>query len=169
MIAAILASTNTGGIGLNGTLPWPKHSEDLKWFKEHTSNQIVVMGRKTWDDPMMPKPLPNRINCVVSSNPVALEYRQQQVKWLLGNPVEHIQRLSEENPDKIVYVIGGKRLYEACYSIVDRIYLTRIPANWEVDTRINLDLMLDRFRIKSVRPSQTSNCTYEIWERQFKS
>jgi dihydrofolate reductase len=83
MIAAILASTNTGGIGLNGTLPWPKHSEDLKWFKEHTSNQIVVMGRKTWDDPMMPKPLPNRINCVVSSNPVAIEHRQQQVKWLL--------------------------------------------------------------------------------------
>ena len=54
MICSILASTNLGGIGNRGTLPWPKHPQDMIWFKEHTENQIVVMGRNTWDDPKMP-------------------------------------------------------------------------------------------------------------------
>lgn len=166
MIAAILASTNSGGIGRKGTLPWAKNSEDLKWFKEQTTNNIVVMGRKTWNDPLMPKPLPNRINCVVSSEPVEQKYRQD-VQWLRGNPIDHIQYLAKKYPDKTVFVIGGKQLYETCQDIVDRVYLTRVLDEHKVDTKVNLERMLDCFRIKTVRPGINSYCTYEIWDRQF--
>lgn len=163
MIISILASTNTGGIGNRGTLPWPHNKEDLSWFAKHTTNNIVIMGRKTWDDPKMPKPLPNRINYVVSSRHVEKEY-QHLIRWIPGELESSILQIQKENPDKDVYVIGGKQIYEETANIVDRVILTRIKGNYWADTRINLERYLAAFRIKSVKPSPT--CTYEIWDRE---
>jgi dihydrofolate reductase len=162
MISMILASTNTGGIGNRGTLPWPKHSQDLSWFKRHTENQIVVMGRNTWEDPAMPKPLSNRINYVVSSKHVDTKY-QHLVRWIPNNLVENLKNIQASNPKKNVFVIGGKQLYEAADPVVERIYLTRMKCNWWCDTRINLERMLACYQIKSVTPGE--NCTYEVWDR----
>lgn len=160
MISAILASTPAGGIGMNGTLPWPRHSEDLRWFKEHTTNNIVVMGRNTWDDPMMPKPLPNRINCVVSNRVV----NHVSVRRLKGNIKEEIVTMQSQLPNKDIFIIGGKSIYEDTESIVDCIYLTRMNQTWHADTYVNLDRMLSPYTIRSVRPG--INCTYEIWIRK---
>jgi len=162
MIISILASTNTGGIGNKGTLPWPKNSEDLKWFAKHTTNNIVVMGRNTWDDPKMPKPLPNRQNYVVSSKHVDRQY-QHLVRWIPSDPVANILQIQQDNPNKDVYVIGGRQLYEATESIVERVLLTRIKGNYWTDTRVQLDRMLACFQIKSVTPG--NYCTYETWDR----
>ena len=164
MIKAILAATPNGGIGNRGTLPWPKHSEDLKWFAKHTTNNIVVMGRNTWDDPKMPKPLPNRLNYVVSSRHVDRQY-QHQVRWIPSNPVESILQIQKDNPSKDVYIIGGKQLYEACQDIVEEVLLTRIKGNYWTDTRVSLDRWLATYRIRSVMPGQ--NCTYETWRKEF--
>jgi len=67
VIRAILACDDNWGIGKNGTLPWPHNPADQKWFKECTINSTVVMGKTTWDDPDMPKPLPKRRNVVITS------------------------------------------------------------------------------------------------------
>ena len=67
MIKAIMAVDDKGGISKGSSMPWPKNSNDLKWFKKNTENQIVVMGSKTWEDPFMPAPLANRINILVTS------------------------------------------------------------------------------------------------------
>lgn len=159
MICSILAATSLGGIGNRGTLPWPKHREDLAWFKEHTTNQIVVMGRNTWDDPMMPKPLPNRINCVVSNNIIP----GYNVRRLHGDVTSEVDLLAKAFPNRNVFIIGGRQLYESTNDLVDRVYLTRMKGNFWCDTRINLDRYLNCFRIKSVRPGE--NCSYEIWDR----
>jgi dihydrofolate reductase len=164
MIISILAATSMGGIGNRGTLPWPHNKEDMRWFAKHTTDQIVVMGRNTWDDPKMPKPLPNRVNYVVSSKHVAVEY-QHQVRWIPGSPAESILQIQKDNPSKDVYVIGGRQLYEATESIVERVLLTRIKGAWFTDTRVQLDKMLACFQIKSVTPG--NNCTYETWDRTF--
>lgn len=162
MISAILAATPWGGIGHRGTLPWPKHKEDLAWFKSLTENQIVIMGRNTWEDPKMPKPLPNRLNFVVSSKNVDIKYRHQ-VRWIPGNLTENIRTIVSENSSKQVFIIGGKQVYEETLPLVDRIYLTRIKLNYTADTRLSLDRLLGNFRLKSVKPGDS--CTYEIWDR----
>ena len=162
MICSILASTNLGGIGNRGTLPWPKHTQDMIWFKEHTENQIVVMGRNTWDDPKMPKPLPNRINYVVSRHHVDKEY-QHLVRWIPSDAMDNIKQIQKQNPKQDVFIIGGKQLYDATESIVERVYLTRMKGAWFADTRIDLERYLTCFRISGVRPG--NNCTYEIWNR----
>ena len=164
MIISILASTNTGGIGNRGTLPWPHNKEDMKWFANHTTNNIVVMGRNTWEDPKMPKPLPNRINYVVSSKHVDKQY-QHQVRWIPGSPAESILQIQKDNPSKDLYIIGGRQLYEATEDIVQRVLLTRIKGNYWTDTRVQLDRMLACFQIKSVSPGR--DCTYETWDRTF--
>jgi dihydrofolate reductase len=164
MIISILASTNTGGIGNRGTLPWPHNKEDMRWFAKHTTNQIVVMGRNTWEDPKMPKPLPNRINYIVSSRHVDRQY-QHLVRWIPGDPAANVLQIQKDNPGKDVYVIGGRQLYEATEPVVERVLLTRIKGAWFTDTRVQLDRMLACFQIKSVTPGD--NCTYETWDRTF--
>jgi len=159
MICSILAATNLGGIGNRGTLPWPKHKQDMAWFREHTLNNVVVMGRRTWDDPLMPKPLPERINCVFSNN----NLDSFDARRLSGDTVEQVKKLQEQFPNRKVFVIGGRELYEVTESIVERVYLTRMKGAWFTDTRIDLEKYLACFRIKTVRPG--TNCTYEIWDR----
>ena len=161
MICSILASTNIGGIGNRGTLPWPKHKEDLAWFKQHTTDQIVVMGRKTWDDPMMPKPLPNRVNCVFTNN--SLGEHAHSARRLSGDASSQVELLQQQFPNKNVFVIGGKELYDSTAGVIERVYLTRMKGGWFTDTRIELERYLACFQIKSVRPG--TNCTYETWDR----
>lgn len=161
MIKAILATTSTGGIGNRGTLPWPHNKEDMRWFAEHTTGNIVVMGRNTWDDPKMPKPLPNRVNCVISNR----NLEHTGARRLNGDIKEEVLLLQEQFPTKDVFIIGGKQIYEATADIVDCVILTRIKGNHWADTRLNLERYLAAFRIKTVRPSL--NCTYEIWDREI--
>jgi dihydrofolate reductase len=136
----------------------------MRWFARHTTDQIVVMGRNTWEDPKMPKPLPNRVNYVVSSRQVDPQY-QHLVRWIPGSPTASILQIQKDNPSKDVYIIGGRQLYESTEPIVERVLLTRIKGAWFTDTRIQLDKMLTCFQIKSVTPGD--NCTYETWDRTF--
>ena len=66
MIKGIMAIDENAGISKGQSMPWPKNSIDLKWFKQNTLNNVVIMGRKTWEDPFMPTPLKSRINVLVT-------------------------------------------------------------------------------------------------------
>lgn len=62
---AIAAATREGGIGKNGTIPWEKNPKDLTFFRDMTNAGTVIMGRKTYQDEAMPKPLKNRLSVVI--------------------------------------------------------------------------------------------------------
>ena len=66
MVTIIVAMTKNRTIGKNNQIPWHL-SEDLKNFKRITTNNTVIMGRKTFDS--IGKPLPNRNNIVISRTP----------------------------------------------------------------------------------------------------
>ncbi len=57
-------------IGAGNKIPWHL-PEDFKWFKKMTSGHVVIMGRKTFES--LGKPLPNRINIVLSRHPGNLQ------------------------------------------------------------------------------------------------
>lgn len=61
----IAAITRDYGLGYKNNLPWHKFPLDMKWFREQTTNQTVIMGSKTWKS-MDSKPLPNRHNIVLT-------------------------------------------------------------------------------------------------------
>jgi dihydrofolate reductase len=133
MIRAIFACDSTGGIGRHGTIPWPKNTEDLKWFKETTTGEIVMMGRKTWDDPMMPKPLPNRYNIVVSDREV-IHGPNMIVKR--ADVEKYLNMFRDINKD--VWIIGGGLLLSATVSMCDEIWISRISGDYDCDTRITI-------------------------------
>ena len=139
MINAIFAVDQHGGMGFNGTLPWPYNAADLANFKNLTNGHVVVMGRKTWDDPKMPKPLPGRTSYVVSNRPV--NYAGQ----IAGNVVEEVLTLEQKHPDQIIWVIGGPQLIQECSGILDNLYLTYFKGSYKVDTKMDLKSFLINF------------------------
>eukprot|EP00050_Salpingoeca_kvevrii_P017335 m.64225 g.64225 ORF g.64225 m.64225 type:complete len:104 (-) comp7504_c0_seq2:965-1276(-) len=88
-IAAVLAGTATGGIGIRGDLPW-RIGRDMAFFRRitcETTNptlrNAVVMGRKTWDSiPARFRPLVSRLNVVITRNPTR-EYAVQELSAAL--------------------------------------------------------------------------------------
>ena len=129
MISAIVAVDENWGIGFNGEL-LEKIPEDLQYFKELTTNSIVVMGRKTWDS-LPIKPLPNRLNMVISRSP----------KEVLGDLSVRIDlneakiRLAMADSSESWFIIGGGQIYKELLPFCDRVYVTKIFKSHEnVDT-----------------------------------
>ena len=129
MISAIVAVDENWGIGFNGEL-LEKIPEDMKHFKELTTNSIVVMGRKTWDS-LPIKPLPNRLNMVISRSP----------KEVLGDLSIRIDlneakiRLAMADSNESWFIIGGGQIYKELLPLCDRVYVTKIFKSYEnVDT-----------------------------------
>lgn len=162
MINAIFAVDYNGGMGFNGTLPWPHNAEDLDNFKNLTTGQVVVMGRRTWDDPKMPKPLPNRITYVATNRPVA------QAATISGDICENLLRLEELHAGKDIFVIGGAQLLEDARSLLDRVYLTHIKGSYRADTRMYVKEFLTGFAPVRATVSKDFQSTLTVYESIFK-
>jgi len=127
-INLVFARAANGVIGKNNALPWHL-PEDLAHFRKLTSGAPVIMGRKTWDSlPPRYRPLPNRVNIVVS----------RQVGWSADGAV-HATSLAEaiQKYDELVasdvWVIGGAQIYEAAEPFARRAIVTEIDREFEGD------------------------------------
>lgn len=115
MKGMIVAVSEDGVIGLEGTIPW-HYKGDLQRFKRLTMGAAVIMGRATWDS-LPKKPLPGRRNVVITSRPI--------------EGVEHydsIERaLAAIGDGADVWFIGGARIYAEAMKHVDVIDVTYVP------------------------------------------
>lgn len=134
LIAAV--QTHDKGIGFQGKLPW-RITADLRHFQEKTTNKIVVMGKRTFQEDFECKPLPNRMNVVITHR--ALPYRDQPpnvvmsdstdikkyqlyTRILTGGKVLDMPDLDIEN----IMVIGGQEIYNLFLPQADRLYITEV-------------------------------------------
>ena len=135
MISAIVAVDNNWGIGYNGDLL--EHiPEDLKYFQALTTGHVVVMGRKTWDS-LPKKPLKDRLNIVISSQP-----RGPLGDMAFSIPMDEAKvRVAMSENGEEWFIIGGGTIYKEFLSICDRVYVTKIYKDHDnVDTYFpNLD------------------------------
>ena len=160
MICTIFATDQMGTFGNHGTLPWRMHPEDMEWFREHTLNQIVVMGRRTWDDPKMPKPLPDRINCVVTNRPIT----EKGVRRLGGDYKKQIVELQLLFPKKNIFILGGPELIMDCKDLIDYAYITHRKGSAYSDVRIDLRAFMAMMRITSSRPSTDKMLNFSVYK-----
>ena len=128
MISAIVAVDENWGIGFNGEL-LERIPEDLKYFKKLTTDNTVVMGRKTWDS-LPIKPLPNRGNFIISrGTPLLMENKAIRMN------LDMIKDTMEANKDENYFIIGGGQIYKELLPLYDRVYVTKIFKSHEnVDT-----------------------------------
>lgn len=128
-VNAILAMDSNMGIGYDNALPWPHNKRDMQWFRNCTSGHVVVMGRKTWES-FGSKPLPNRINVVLTNRDI--EGEADLVAF--GDVEDVINNLKEKYPDLHIFIIGGANLYRQALPFCDKVYVTRIKGAYRCDT-----------------------------------
>lgn len=115
MIGLIVARSKNNVIGKQGMIPWRIKGEQ-KQFKELTTGNIVIMGRKSYEE--IGHPLPNRETIVISGS-----------KSFTGDGVSTARSLEEALDiigDRDAYVAGGYRLFAEAIPFVDKMYITEI-------------------------------------------
>ena len=123
MIIGIVAVDRNGAIGKGGKLPW-HNSADMKFFKETTTGNAVVMGHKTWLS--LKNPLPHRLNIVLS--------RQSEIEpqdsVLVLRDVESVLSTAKDLKSDL-YVMGGEQVYQSFLPYIEKWIVTEVPLTVE--------------------------------------
>lgn len=166
MISAIVAVDENWGIGYNGDL-LAHIPNDLKHFKELTMDNIVIMGRKTWDS-LPVKPLQGRSNIILSRT-------LQRDSWIYDDKAHYIQFTPEatehdlkvfQNSSNHLFVIGGGEIYKQLLPYCDRVYVTKILKKFDnVDTYFpNLDISPNWAPAMISAIHTYKDLSYQFWE-----
>ena len=162
MFRAIMAVDDKGGISKGGSMPWPKNSTDLKWFKKHTLNSVVIMGRLTWEDPFMPTPLIDRINVLVTNKDK--KFFPEADVCISGDITAEAIGLKNKYKNKDIYIIGGSEVLKQLFNLIDEFYLTRIYGNFNCDKKIDLNIIKESMKL-SDKIENDKTCHFEIWKK----
>ena len=107
---------------------------DMKFFRETTQGNVVIMGRKTLESFPQGQPLKNRVNIVITRNP-SYKVKDAVVVHSVEEAIEESRKY-----DGDVFVIGGESIYRAMLPYCDTALVTRIDYAYEADTWFpNLD------------------------------
>ena len=138
-IIGIAAVAKNGVMGIDSKLPWDI-PEDMSFFRKTTREQIVVLGRKSFDAivEVTGKPLPKRENAVITRND---RWSFPGVRVFQG--LEQAIRFYRESPDfsqKDLYIIGGAEIFAMAFPVLDEMLLT------EIDTEIEGNIFFPDYR-----------------------
>jgi dihydrofolate reductase len=165
-LTSIVAVNQQGAIGCRNALPW-RLSTDMRFFKETTTDNVVIMGRKTHDS--LGRCLPNRYNVVLSHQ---LALFQDTDSCVLKYSIAEALEAAETCPKKFgeIFVIGGETMYRQFAPFVDRYLITVVDkvvpdadaffseANVGDERDWNIKLML------SVEKDETNEAPFKVFE-----
>ena len=157
-----MAADDLGGISKGKSMPWPRNSNDLQWFKKCTLNQVVVMGRNTWNDPFMPTPLTSRVN-VLFTNKSPESYPGAN-HYLKGDFKKEIIKLENTYSEKTIFIIGGVEILNQAFPLIREFYLTRIYGNYNCEKFIDLNNIKKSMTLDK-KIDCDDKCHFEIWKR----
>ena len=129
MVGLIVARSKNNVIGKNGQIPWRIKGEQ-KQFKELTTGNVVVMGRKSYEE--IGHPLPNRLNIIVSRTEKyegenLLSAPSVQEAIALAQDKEALSRAGfTPKGEHDIYISGGYGLYKEAVAFVDKMYITEV-------------------------------------------
>jgi len=128
-LSLIVAMDAARGIGKNNDLMWHLPN-DMKFFKDTTQGQIVVMGRKNYDSiPEKYRPLPNRQNVILTRNS---DFEADNC--LVFNSMDACLDHFKDESERTVFIIGGGEIYNLALSKVSEMYVTHINKTYGADT-----------------------------------
>ena len=124
----IVAVDEKWGIGYKNEL-LVRIPADQRFFRETTTGNVVIMGRKTLESFPGGQPLKNRTNIVITSK------EDYQVKdAIVVHSVEEALEQVKDVPSENVYVIGGASIYEQMLSLCDTAHVTKVNYTYQADT-----------------------------------
>ncbi|OGX24542.1 MAG: hypothetical protein A2787_07025 [Omnitrophica WOR_2 bacterium RIFCSPHIGHO2_01_FULL_48_9] len=160
----IVALDSHKGIGKNGQLPWHLPA-DLKHFKDLTcqvqdpaKKNFVIMGRKTWGSiPEKFRPLPKRINCVLTRNKSLLFPAGVVRAENFAEALKLTQDSKLKNHIESIFVIGGAEVFKMAIQSPDcqKLYLTHLLPAFDCD--VFFPPFLQDFQLTVKSPPHTEN------------
>lgn len=152
----IVATSLNNCIGVNNTLPW-HIPNDLKYFKEKTLHQTIVMGRKTFES--IGRVLPNRKTIVLTKNN---NFNHKDVI------VYHdYKKLLKDYKDTTLYIVGGSQVYNLFYPYSSKLYVTLVDLMIKGDTYfLNYQSDFKQTNVSKTHRHNNINYTYTVWERK---
>ena len=165
LVNFIVAVDRNLGIGKNGTIPW-NIKEELKYFKDITTNHIVLMGNKTFFSiPVKYRPLKNRFNLVLTNDKELLKNEHNYDNLLFFNfknnksiikidnskdlikltTISSIIKNNEKYKNKEIFIIGGERIYHLFYNLFKNSSFFELRLNKIYLTYINKNYNCDTF------------------------
>jgi dihydrofolate reductase len=150
----IAAVYDDWGIGANGTQPVAL-SADRKFFRQTTKGATVIVGRRTVADFPGQKPLPGRVNILLS----------QSLRELPGFTVcsDVQQALELTKAADSVFVIGGGSVYRQMLPYCDIAYITKVHTTVPCDTYFpNLDEMEDWYLAETMMSGEENSIGYAM-------
>ncbi len=154
---AIAAMSLNRVIGAGNKIPWHL-PEDFKWFKKMTTGNVVIIGRKTFES--LGKPLPNRINIVLSRHPGTLKWEFPELfgnAWVARGKtavpapyqfelpkiggvtaidlriIKGFLKLSPMDSPLDYFICGGAQIYQQALPLCSDLYLTLVKREFEGD------------------------------------
>lgn len=130
-VKLIVAMDEHRGIGKNNDLMWHL-ATDMKFFKDTTQNQIVVMGRKNYDSiPEKYRPLPNRENAILT--------RQENFvapNCTVFNSLEACLEHYKNETERTIFIIGGGQVYKEALdaNVLTEMFITYVEARYDAET-----------------------------------
>ncbi len=131
--------------------------DDLHMFRDYTSNNIIVMGRTTFDE--IGRQLPNRISVVFTRSD-----RKDKKDLYYVDSIEKLDEIIKKYPDKEVFVIGGAEIVKLLWHRLDELIVTR------VDTVVEgADTFIPEFDdFKLVDKSEIYDPNYKVYHEKWK-
>ena len=117
MTGLIVARSINNVIGKDARIPWKIEGEQ-KQFKELTTGNIVIMGRKSYEE--IGHPLPNRKTIVVSKTK---QFKGENLETAVS--VKEALELSAKD-GRDVFIAGGYGIYKEALPYVDVMYITEV-------------------------------------------
>jgi dihydrofolate reductase len=126
-VAIIVAADERDGIGYRGRIPWHLPA-DLRRFKALTMGHHLIMGRKTFES--IGRPLPGRTTIVLTRQS---DYTADGCR--IARSLRDALQIAEDGGETEVFICGGAAVYRDALGVADTLYLTRVHAEFQADTR----------------------------------
>lgn len=124
--------------------------QDMKYFRSMTTGHVVVMGRKTLESFPESKPLPNRVNIVLTR-----DQGYQAPGAVVVHSMEELKEELKKYSGEEIFVIGGGQIYRELLPLCDKAYVTKVDRAFDADVYF-LDLDQDpQWKMTKVSEEQT--------------
>jgi len=150
----IVAVYDDWGIGCDGTQPVAL-TADRKFFRETTRGAMVIAGRRTIEDFPGKKPLPGRVNLVLTRSNVEIP------GFTVCHSPEEAAQIAEEAERAMV--IGGGSVYRQMLPMCDKAYITKVHTTPASDTFFpNLDADINWELSEILQSGEENGISYEM-------
>jgi len=158
-ITLIVAAAANNAIGKNNKMLWHL-PDDFKYFKQHTLDHSIVMGRKTFES--IGKPLPQRRNIVLTKD---LNWSAEEVD--VANSLDEV--LTYCRDEREIFIIGGAKIYQQMLPFAQKILLTRVHTTLDGDAYFPELSQTEWKKVSEERHPQDERhayaFTFEVWDR----